>query len=96
MKRNDDVNKMICAFCCIVLFIIIITMLRGEQPNNRNYKIINYTDNATSYMMCDVETGVMYHVTASGILTPLYNADGTLKLYYGYGDKNDNQNNIKN
>lgn len=36
------------------------------------------------YIYCDKNTGVMYYHENRNGYTPIYNADGTLKLYEGY------------
>lgn len=35
------------------------------------------------YLCYDKDTGVMYILSEPGVLTPLYNADGTLRIYEG-------------
>ena len=37
-----------------------------------------------SYVVYDQYTGVMYFYTNNGILLPLYNADGTFRVYSGW------------
>ena len=37
-----------------------------------------------SYVVYDQYTGVMYFYTNNGIILPLYNADGTFRVYSGW------------
>lgn len=63
-----------------------------DIPVGENYEIIARetfeVDNSytlTIYTIVDTDTGVMYNYVRGGIygggLTPIYNADGTLKIY---------------
>lgn len=63
-----------------------------DIPDGENYKIITQEtfemDNSYTliiYTIVDTDTGVMYNYVRGGIygggLTPIYNADGTLKIY---------------
>lgn len=66
-----------------------------EIPISENYEIIAQEtfeiDNSYTliiYTIVDTDTGVMYNYIRGAIygggLTPIYNADGTLKIYEGW------------
>ena len=78
-------KKLITLLCCISS----ILMFTGCSNSSEDYKngdgskyfdlMVIETD-VNKVIICDKNTKVMYLVTSNGV-TPIYNADGTLKLY---------------
>lgn len=86
---NDKINGIFITVC-IVIFISIPIMLilshSSESKKEDDSGIFVEIESHLSYeIVYDKETKVMYAKSNSGTMTfcPLYNADGTLKLYEG-------------
>ena len=90
-------KKIMVVFVALILLTVIVLSLYGCQKGddgasvvkpNRFFVVDGYSYGVNCYaeILCDKETKVMYVFYKSGYgggLCPLYNADGTLMLYWG-------------
>lgn len=67
----------------IAIFASVLLTSCSESSNNMVYPFEEIESNLSSAVFYDQETKVMYVKFYRGGCMPLYNADGTLKLYGG-------------
>ena len=83
MRKNWIFTEILILFI-IVLFIggILIFLLEHQNENeNKNKNFIPIQQEYGYSVILDKETGVAYIITREGHTTPLYNSDGSLKIY---------------
>ena len=79
--------KVIATALCILILILVAGYMQGCSTDNPSYSIsieqqTSDFDFLEIYKLVDKETGVEYLLVKKGVhqsLTPMYNADGTLK-----------------
>lgn len=77
-------------FCLVLIMAIVLAfglcgcedeyILKSQDDSNSLFKIV-YIQDTNKDILVDKETGVMYLTIARGGTTPLYNADGSLKVW---------------
>lgn len=64
--------------------------LNTDKRNNEYFNlVVIYEDSSSTEIAYDKNTGVMYYIKSNFYaygITPIYNADGSLKLYEGEND----------
>ena len=92
---NDCIYKVIIIFLITIIFSVICICISKvcvtESTNDKTDDMLVYVETHYNYnIMYDKDTKVMYYrgTGADADLLPLYNADGSLKLYSG-GNNND-------
>ena len=64
--------------------------LNTDKRNNEYFNlVVIYKDSSSTEIAYDKNTGVMYYIKSNFYaygITPIYNADGSLKLYEGEND----------
>ncbi len=73
-------------FTAILTFFIIVLSIGGiliflPEHQNENKNFIPIQQEYGYSVILDKETGVAYIITREGHTTPLYNSDGSLKIY---------------
>ena len=84
MSMNNKIRKYIWIFLPIVIVIIIIISVYTHSKYERmkqNYQFIPLEHHAIFDIVYDKENKVMYTMSLNGTLTPIYNPDGTIRLY---------------
>lgn len=80
--RDDKIVDIIAfLLSCFLLFAII--MATQVKPNTYapQYKVISVSENGMTYYMYDINTKIIYYVNASGDISVVHNADGSIRLY---------------
>lgn len=62
----------------VLIVFIIIAIDNKKKEDNKEYASFKYL---TTNILVDETTNVLYYHQDNGGITPIYNADGTLKLY---------------
>lgn len=77
---KDNILSAITTFLLVIIVSVLVFALyfMFNRVDGANIKIVEV--NCSSIVCYDIETKVMY-LQGSGGITPMYNADGTLKLY---------------
>lgn len=85
-------KKVLIAVLIVVIIALLVIIPAGCKEQQEEFNsdftlvIVKYSPTPTTryvYLCYDKETKVMYILSEPGVLTPLYNADGTLRLYDG-------------
>ena len=79
--------------CSFILYKVIkggSIKLNADKRNNEYFDlVVIYEDSNSTKIAYDKNTGVMYYIKSNFYvygITPIYNADGSLKLYEGEND----------
>lgn len=65
--------------------VMILTIMTGGNLVSQREKLVKLTGNLYATILVDPETGIEYTCpVAGGAITPLYNADGSLKINSEY------------
>lgn len=79
--------------CVIILGLLTMQKICAKNVDKENNEYFNlvviYEDSGSAEIAYDKNTGVMYYIKSNSHaygITPIYNADGSLKLYEGEND----------
>lgn len=81
MRKNWIFTEILILFIIVLFISGILIFLSGHQNENEYKNFIPIQQEYGYSVILDKETGVAYIITREGHTTPLYNSDGSLKIY---------------